>query len=721
MVSTTSSRGAQFFSLGTKWPWLRQSSEARGAAEAVASDLLRQYGIGGVILSLVASVELAMASVGQVAWTRIRFWWPLVSAVLLLRISEILLSRYRILSSRADFQDFGRLGAALSSSAILCASFACLSLPSLDKTTRAFTLIVLCGMAVYSLAALAPSKILSFVSCSLLLFPAAMRMLYLPGSQNTFLGILGFALFLVMLGTSSLARRAVQAAVELPRSKEALVLKMLEGRQRTAAANSELKIMQRALWEANHRLEVQVEARTADLNEERRENERYAKELADLASTDPLTGLYNRATLSKRLSEILLQTRIPGESVALLFIDLDKFKEVNDVWGHPVGDQVLRAVAQRLQRLLPPIAALSRWGGDEFVVVFPELDSVDQALKFANILRECVREPIRSGTGAIRVGATVGISLFPEHGHTAEELIHAADLAMYAGKEAGNSDITLFNMPLNRRMTERHHLVHALREAIDTHALRIVFQPIVDSSDGKCEALEALARWDHPVRGLIPPAEFIPLAERIGEISAIGRWMLKEACVRAAAWPGARPPCVSVNISVAQATSGTLLADVSESLKASGLPPDRLRLELTESVFAGDHRVIIPTLLQLREMGIRISLDDFGTGFSCLANLRRLPLNQIKIAKEFVESLNTDSVPIVKVILATAQTFGLDVVAEGVETLAQADCLVCLGVRFLQGRLFSDVLSPEAALEWIRACHFAAPNALLRLSASSKL
>jgi EAL domain-containing protein (putative c-di-GMP-specific phosphodiesterase class I) len=250
-------------------------------------------------------------------------------------------------------------------------------------------------------------------------------------------------------------------------------------------------------------------------------------------------------------------------------------------------------------------------------------------------------------------------------------------------------------------LTERHLLEHALHEAIDSEALEVAFQPIIRASTGECEMLEALVRWNHPDRGPVSPTEFIPLAERSGEIGALGRWVLCKACREAASWPGHRAPSVSVNISAVQIESGTLPIDIGAALEQAGLPPSHLYLELTESVFAGDRRHIIPTLSMLRKNGVRISLDDFGTGFSCLADLRRLPIDQLKVDKLFVDSIDVDSSPIVNTIVTTAQTFGLQVVAEGVETAAQAETLIGLGVHYLQGYLFSDILSPDAARRWL--------------------
>jgi diguanylate cyclase (GGDEF)-like protein len=626
--------------------------------------------------------------------------------VLVARGADILhFYRSRRSSFRTGRREIQRFGVGVVIAAVLWAAFPILTLSHLNQTGRAYTAIVLCGMVGGSATVLAPSKTLSLIFCGFLVLPTATLFLSFPGVQNTFLGILGFGFFAVMVVSSRVTNRATMTAVSLSRANESLVVEMEDERRRTEAANIELKAAQFALGEANRSLERRIQIRTADLENEMREKERYAKELAYLASTDPLTELCNRSSLRHRLSTALAAAARSGQSLAVLFLDLDKFKEVNDILGHMAGDRVLQVVAQRLVHHAPAKGDLARWGGDEFVVTLPNLSNTQQAMELAALLNQCLADPIEIEGGVVGIDATIGIALFPDHGRTEEELIRAADVAMYAAKEERRSKIRLFDLPLGQRLKERHTLERALREAIDSNSLSIVFQPIVGVKSGVCETLEALARWNHPQRGPIPPAEFIPLAERTGEIVALGRWILLQACRVASSWPGSPPPSVSVNVSAVQIEMGSLVLDVAHALRESGLPPRRLQLELTESVFAGDRRNIIPTLTDLRETGVKISLDDFGTGFSCLADLRRLPVDSIKIDKSFVELIEADATPIVKVIVATAQTFGLEVVAEGVETASQAQHLTGLGVHYLQGYFFSRTLTPEAVGEWLIAQH----------------
>ena len=687
------------------------SANARDAVEKDTADLLYHHGIGSILVSLLASSGLALISLGQVSSTLLSSWWALMSVVLVLRGIDILhFHRVRKPGVRTGQIEIGRFGLGLVATALLWSAFPLATFKDLTQTARAYTTIVLCGMVGGGATVLAPSKILSLIFCALLVLPTSIVFFTLPGTQNTFLGILGCVFFSVMVVSSRVSNSAIMKAIRLSRANEALAAEMKEERQRTEAANIELRAAQAALSEVNQSLERRIQARTSDLEREMSEKERYAKELAYLASTDSLTGLANRTSLGERLRRALHLADRAGESLAVLFLDLDKFKEVNDVLGHMAGDYVLKTVAQRLLRHSPRTVELARWGGDEFVVALPGLANAEEAVDLASTLSRCIADPIEMEAGAVRIDATIGIALFPDHGRTEEELIRAADVAMYASKEEKRFKIRLFDPSLARHLALRHLLERALREAVETETLAVAFQPIITAKNGLCETVEALARWDHPQRGPISPDEFIPLAERTGEIVALGRLVLRQACREAASWRGHPPPCVSVNVSALQIQAGTLVMDVSNALKESGLRPSRLQLELTESVFAGDRSNIIPTLVALREKGIKISLDDFGTGFSCLADLRRLPVDQIKIDKSFVESLSTDSDPIVKVIVTTALAFGLKVVAEGVETEAQAKRLVALGTHYLQGFLFAHVLSPEALRNWLVAQDPAPPE-----------
>lgn len=681
-----------------------ENSKAPGGRDLAANDaaeLLYRHATGSIGVSVVASTFLVLISWRQTAQAPLWTWWGLMMAILILRMLDVR-SWHKSRTPRNGSREIRRFGAGVLSAGILWAAFPASFFSTLNETGRAVATIILCGMAGGSATVLAPSQTLALTFCSALIWPATLFFLFSSGFDNRILGALGCVFFAVMAISSRLAHGATMRAIRLSRANEKLLATVTIEQERTEAANSNLKEAQVALHEANRSLEFRIKLRTSDLQREVSEKERYAKELAQLASTDPLTGLCNRAKLIEHLKARLVDAERSAYTLAILFIDLDKFKEVNDIMGHYAGDRVLQLAAKRLASGLPANAHLSRWGGDEFVVVMPDLEHGAAAECLGTILRLALCEPIQVDLETVNLDATVGVALFPEHGRNYDELIRAADVAMYTGKEERRSKVRLFDPSLSRKLTERRMLEHALHKAIPSEEFSLVFEPIMSASEGLCHGMEALLRWRHPQLGEIAPSEFIPLAERTGDIIALGRWVLREACREAMTWPEDTAPIVSVNVSPVQILSGSFVSDVFAILADTGLPASRLQLELTESVFVSDDSATTSVLAELRSAGIQVSLDDFGTGFSCLSYLRSLPIDSLKIDRSFIEGAGGDSRPIVKAILMTAQAFGFKAIAEGVETPAQAEALVLLGADFLQGHLFvPGPLPPEAAREWL--------------------
>jgi len=595
-------------------------------------------------------------------------------------------------------------------------AFPVLFFPSLDQMGRTAMAIILSAMAGGSATVLAASMSISIGYCASMLLPASFMFLCAGGTENKILGGLGIVFFAVMALSARISHGSTMTAIRLNRTNQGLLIEVEGQRNLAEQTNLELKDAQHALVQANVSLESRIRARTADLEREIAERRHYAEELARLASTDPLTGLHNRAKLSEHLPDKLAQAEKSGTKMAVLFIDLDKFKEVNDVKGHDAGDKVLQMVAKRLSISVPAGAALARWGGDEFVVVQDALSGSDEALALAEGIRESVGKPIPIGLETVLIDATVGISLFPDHGRSPDDLIRAADVAMYAGKEDKRGRVRIFDPRLSDVLAKRHQLEQALRETIATDSLSLVFQPIVQATSKQCKAFEALLRWNHPTRGPIAPAEFIPIAERSRQIVPIGSWVLREACRVAASWTGNPPPAVSVNVSPAQFLSEDLAAEVFAALAESGLSPHRLHLEITESLFAGEQASIVSTLRRLREAGIRISLDDFGTGFSCLGYLCDLPIDTLKIDQSFVRTIGSGSHAVLTAIVSISQAMDYKVVAEGVETPAQAAVLRSIGVDYLQGFLYSKPLPASKVAEWLTERERAFSSDLVALS-----
>ena len=384
------------------------------------------------------------------------------------------------------------------------------------------------------------------------------------GKANSILGFLGLIFCLILIQLARTSHEATVLAIRWSKTNDALVGEM-------KGACAELATAQDALGDVNANLDLKIRARTLDLRKEISERARYAQELTRVANTNALTGLRNRSSFSKQLKISLDEAQFNGGRVAVLFIDLDKFKEVNDVRGHEAGDRVLLDVAQRLLATLPPEAEIGRWGGDEFVVMLACIDGMAGVILTANLLRQSLTLPVDLVPEAVKMDSTIGIAIFPEHGSTQDELIRAADVAMYSAKQSGRQGVKLFEPLLAEEVLKRHKLAHSLRAAAGSGELMLDYQPVVSVASGECVAMEALLRWNHPELGLVSPLEFIPLAERSGDIIAIGRWVLEEACKAAMGWDGARPPAVSVNVSAIQVLGGTLCEDIDAALSASGL------------------------------------------------------------------------------------------------------------------------------------------------------
>ncbi|OYY93900.1 MAG: hypothetical protein B7Y41_09385 [Hydrogenophilales bacterium 28-61-23] len=418
------------------------------------------------------------------------------------------------------------------------------------------------------------------------------------------------------------------------------------------------------------------------------------------ARHDPLTGLSNRLMLHLRTEHALDHARRENKIVALLMIDLDRFKDVNDSFGHLMGDALLREVAERLARRVRNADTVSRLGGDEFTVLLEHIESPDEAAHVAQDLISVLSEPFCLPNGSeVVVGATVGIALYPAHGDSEEALLQGADAALYQAKLEGRGHYRYFSDVLTLAARERIAMETRLRRAVAQNELRVHFQPQVDIASDEIVGAEALVRWQSPEEGLIPPGRFIPIAEQTGLIEAIGRWVLLETCRQGQRWhaAGLPPLTLAVNVSPRQIMHGDLVETVAAILKETGFPAQRLELEMTESALMDDQDHVLDVLGRLRTLGVRIAIDDFGTGYSSLAYLKRFPIDVLKVDKSFVDDIPrlSDDMEITATIIAMAHTLRLKVMAEGVETQAQLDFLKAHGCDFYQGYLKSQALPPE--------------------------
>ena len=426
--------------------------------------------------------------------------------------------------------------------------------------------------------------------------------------------------------------------------------------------------------------------------------DRGKEQIQHLAHHDTLTGLPNRALFSLELERALARVG-RGERIALLYLDLDHFKRVNDMFGHSTGDELLRQVAGRLRDCVRTTDVIARLGGDEFAVLQTSLSRLSDTVMLAERIDQALKPAFSLGGHRASIGVSIGIAIAPEDTSDREQLVKNADLALYDAKAHARGSHSFYREEFDIRTRARHRIESDLRVALSEEQFELYYQPIVDLQSGEIKCCEALLRWHHPTRGIVSPAEFIPIAEECGLIGALGEWALRQACVAAAGWP--RQIAVAVNLSAAQVKPETLALQVLAALGASGLAPSRLELEVTESVLMQDTFETLATLHRLRELGVRVAMDDFGTGYSSLSYLRTFPFDKIKIDKSFIEHIcdKEDCASIVQAVAAMAQRLGMTTVAEGVETDDRRRKVRELGCSEIQGYLISR---PRPAGELMR-------------------
>lgn len=518
---------------------------------------------------------------------------------------------------------------------------------------------VLAAMAGGASGVLAPMRIMGPVYIALLMLPISIQLARQDPAQ-WILSIIGLVFFAVMLLGHRNNHAQLRKSIELQNENWDLVEKLTV---RTVDALS-----------SNAELEARVAERTRSLH--------------TLAHQDPLTDLLNRRGLMHKLSP-LPHTAPHGHAV--LFLDLDHFKQINDGLGHGRGDEILKAVAQRLRAVLPAAATAARWGGDEFIVVTPPLlDARGQSLALAEALHDSLSQTYAIESASLQIGVSIGVAVQGDDGDTLEALLQAADLAAAEAKRLGRGRIVFHDNGLARIQRRKHDINAALRYAVQDDSLSLHFQPLVSATTGAVLSIEALLRWNPPHLGAIGPQEFIPLAEESDRIVEIGAWVLQQACRAAMAWDvGTGPaPTIAVNVSMRQLATPRFADFVSRTLAAAHLPASRLVVEVTESVFDESNTDrILQSLLGLRSLGVQIHIDDFGTGYSSLSRLREFPIDGIKIDRSFVTKLDDRALAVVESAVLIAKRFSLKIIAEGIETREQAQCLQALGVDEFQGYL----------------------------------
>lgn len=495
------------------------------------------------------------------------------------------------------------------------------------------------------------------------------------------------------LGANDYVTKPVDFAVALARANTQI------GRRR---AELEVVAAHDALSRANDSLEKNVADRTAlllglyqKLRAEMAVREESDARALHLAYHDSLTGLANRLLFKEQLENVLKDTLETPKPVAVLFIDLDGFKGVNDSLGHTIGDRLLKSVAVRIRDILPANGRVARLGGDEFAVLQISAEQPSAAITLAQRIIDIVGQPLVIEGYDVTVSASVGIAIAAAGTMNAESVLKSADIAMYSAKSKGRGNYRMFDPEMDAVVQARADLEREMRNGIVQNDFRLVYQPLVNLQTQKVTAFEALMRWEHPERGLVSPTDFIPLAEDTGLIVRLGEWALRQACSEAMNWPD--DISVSVNLSAVQFAKGDLVSTVMNALASSGLPSFRLELEITETILLEGSVHNVGILDQLHELGVRISLDDFGTGYSSIGYLRSFKFDKLKIDRSFVKDLLADekSLAIVRAIVGLGSSFGITTTAEGVETEDQWRCLHQEGCTEVQGYLYSKPLPPK--------------------------
>jgi diguanylate cyclase (GGDEF)-like protein len=448
------------------------------------------------------------------------------------------------------------------------------------------------------------------------------------------------------------------------------------------------------------------------------ERKQSEEQMLRIAYYDSLTGLPNRLLFKDRLKQCMAHARCDNKLAAVLFLDLDNFKHINDTLGHDVGDLLLKKVAQRLmncvretdsithQNLQELNISVSRLGGDEFTIILNKITKIHNAAKAAQRILETLSQSFVLNNNEVFISVSIGITIYPTDGEDIDTLLKNADTAMYEAKSQGKNNYQFYKQNMNATALERLTLESNLRKALDRGEFLLYYQPQMDGRTGKIDCMEALIRWQHPYKGMVSPEHFIPLAEELGLIIPFGEWVLRAACAQNKIWQtmGFGPLHISVNLSSQQFKQQNLPKSISNILKDLDLEPDNLELEITESIFMENAEPIIAQVHELKKMGIRLTMDDFGTGFSSFNYLRRMPLDMIKIDRSFVKDItvNPSDAAIVKAIIAMSHTLKLDVVAEGVETEEQLLFLLEHGCDKIQGYLLGRPVSAEDATRFLK-------------------
>jgi diguanylate cyclase (GGDEF)-like protein len=611
-------------------------------------------------------------------------WWFSISAILLLRLCDLV--EWKMQSSQSSSSGLlgiQRYGAGCIATAIAWSLYIVIFYNQLNSIELLFAIIIISSLAGGSASLLAPSRITSISYSIILLVPISFMGIFAEQAHRQLLGILGLAFTLVMVFACIKSSRFTLGAIHQKNLNAQLVKKMEKEKNHAAKANQKLEVSSSELSQVNINLEDEVKRRT--------------DEIFQLSNLDPLTQLVNRKAFTTNLEALIEQSVVKDSPLALLFIDLNGFKKINDTMGHKVGDSVLVQVTQRISAFSENNRA-GRWNGDEFLVALPYSDQ-DTAMSIAKAIATSISQPIYVHGNELYLSASIGIAMAPAHSLSATELIQLADLTMCEQKKSDNKRPRLFSNDLKERITASQMILEGLQHAIERKQLFLCYQPIQTAKDNVSFAFEALLRWDFNST-FIGPDVFIPLAEKSGLIKEIGAWVLNRACMDANHWQFNQQAAVSVNVSVIQLMDDGFIRLLDNCLRSSGLAPQRLHLEVTESTFIENKVKIRQQLQQIQARNIDVSIDDFGTGYSSLSQLQSLPVNYVKIDKSFVDNIEGKGEAIIRATLFIARELNCKTIAEGVETKEQAIALSAMGVDYLQGYYFAKPMKNEDLIVW---------------------
>ena len=648
--------------------------------------LLHTNAFNGMIISIAAISALTFGfDTPDTASLKQAFWFVMVSLLLLRFFDAVFWMKVLKKKDKSPRPAYLRFGAGVTLTALLWATYSVTLFRQMPILELATTMVVLSALAGGAATVLGASRPFVWTYCCLLLIPMSVTAMIDPREELFMLGVLGIAFCITMLGTSRKTNEFFLETIELKEQNQALVEQMAAERNEVVRVNKALTSSNQKLDAMNASLEVEVQSRTDDV--------------LRLSNLDPLTSLMNRSGFLRHLRQEIRDARDSQSKLAVLFIDLDGFKQVNDSLGHQVGDQVLVAAAARLGRFASS-DRLSRWGGDEFIVL-ATFSEEERLLKLAADIRNSIAQGMAIDKNQINLDATIGIAVYPDHGDEEQQLIQRADITMYHEKRRKLSHVGIFNDTIFDAVHRELTLREGLRNAICKDQLYLVYQPLICSVTGKVWSFEALLRWRFG-ESEISPVDFIPIAERSGRIHDIGMWVLSTACNNAASWVD-KSVAISVNVSVIQLMEDSFINKLDEVLTQSGLAPERLHLEVTESVFADNKQKLSEQVNAIKSRKVAVSIDDFGTGFSSLSQLQLLHFDHIKIDRSFINNLDSTGEPIIRATLLIAGEFGCKTIAEGVETENQATRLKAMGVDCLQGYYYARPEREESLGRWFNA------------------